>query len=125
MNNINPIDAHVGQRIRAVRQHRRVSQDSLGKALGLTFQQIQKYEKGTNRVSASALHSIALTLGVPIPTFFEGLEDPEAEPLPVIDYRDAAMALRIRQLDTAQRKAFDALLDALIPEETAQPVQAA
>ncbi len=49
-----------------------MSQDMLGKAIGITFQQVQKYERGTNRVSASMLHDIADVLSVPIPYFFEG-----------------------------------------------------
>jgi transcriptional regulator with XRE-family HTH domain len=68
----NPIDAHVGRRIRLQRMMRKMSQSDLGDAVGITFQQIQKYEKGTNRVSASRLQQFADVLHVPISFFFEG-----------------------------------------------------
>jgi len=56
-----------------------MSQSDLGEALGLTFQQIQKYEKGTNRVSASRLQQMAEVLQVPVPFFFEGVAQPETD----------------------------------------------
>ena len=68
----NPIDTHVGNRVRMRRIMLGVSQEKLGDALSLTFQQVQKYEKGTNRVSASRLHHIADILQVPVTFFFEG-----------------------------------------------------
>ncbi|KRB58631.1 Cro/Cl family transcriptional regulator [Rhizobium sp. Root708] len=69
-----PVDIIVGQNVRALRAQRKISQLELGEALGLTFQQIQKYEKGTNRVSASKLHQIAVFLDVDISALFEGVE---------------------------------------------------
>ncbi len=77
----NPIDLHVGGRVRIRRKILGVSQDQLAAALGLTFQQVQKYERGSNRVSASKLYQIATTLQVPISFFFEGLADPADETL--------------------------------------------
>jgi transcriptional regulator with XRE-family HTH domain len=74
----NPIDRHVGSRVRMQRMLAGVSQEKLGEALGLTFQQIQKYEKGTNRISASRLQQIAKMLGVPVSFFFEGAPAGEA-----------------------------------------------
>ncbi|MET3890276.1 transcriptional regulator with XRE-family HTH domain [Bosea sp. OAE506] len=68
----NPIDRHVGARVRMQRLVIGVSQDKLGGALGLTFQQVQKYEKGSNRISASRLQQIANMLDVPVSFFFEG-----------------------------------------------------
>jgi len=65
-------DRHVGGRIRMRRMLAGVSQEKLGGALGVTFQQVQKYEKGTNRVSASRLQQIAKMLDVPVSFFFEG-----------------------------------------------------
>ena len=70
--NPNPIDRHVGSRVRMRRMIVGMSQEKLGEALGLTFQQVQKYEKGTNRIGASRLQQIAKVLGVPIEFFFEG-----------------------------------------------------
>ena len=72
----NPIDMHVGERIRRRRRALGVSQDWLADQLGLTFQQVQKYERGANRVSASKLYQIAKALQASIPYFFEGLPDP-------------------------------------------------
>ena len=62
----NPIDRHVGSRVRMRRMMLGMSQEKLGDALGLTFQQVQKYEKGVNRIGASRLHKLAGVLGVPI-----------------------------------------------------------
>ena len=67
----NPIDSHVGGRIRLRRNMLGMSQERLGESLGITFQQIQKYEKGTNRVGASRLQAIASILEVPVAFFFE------------------------------------------------------
>src|SRR5271154_1993055 len=69
----NPVDLHVGARIRLRRRMQGVSQERLAEALGLTFQQVQKYERGANRVSASKLYEIARALHVPVGWFFEGL----------------------------------------------------
>src|SRR5260370_25427457 len=68
----NPADNHVGNRVRMRRMMLRMSQVKLGEALGLTFQQVQKYEKGTNRIGASRLQHISSILQVPISFFFEG-----------------------------------------------------
>ena len=72
------IDEHVGNRMRTRRILVGMSQEKLGEKLGLTFQQIQKYERATNRISASRLYEIARILGVQVSFFFEGLE-PEGE----------------------------------------------
>lgn len=69
----NPIDGHVGGRVRLRRMLLGISQEKLGEQLGLTFQQIQKYEKGVNRVSASRLFDLAQVLRVPVQYFFEDL----------------------------------------------------
>jgi transcriptional regulator with XRE-family HTH domain len=74
----NPIDVHVGSRIRLRRNMMGMSQERLGENLGITFQQVQKYEKGTNRVGASRLQAIANTLGVPVAFFFEEAASPES-----------------------------------------------
>ena len=70
------VDLHVGALIRARRKALGISQSELADWLGLTFQQVQKYERGANRVSASKLYEIAKTLQVPVSYFFEGLADP-------------------------------------------------
>jgi transcriptional regulator with XRE-family HTH domain len=73
-----PVDVHVGSRVRLLRKARGMSQEDLAKGLGLTFQQVQKYERGFNRISASKLFAIGHVLGAGIPFFFEGLSQPEA-----------------------------------------------
>ncbi|CAN7655937.1 helix-turn-helix transcriptional regulator [Rhizobium sp. LjRoot30] len=67
---VSPIDVQVGERIKARRRAIGMSQERLGQALGITFQQVQKYEKGTNRVGASRIMNIATTLGMPVSHFF-------------------------------------------------------
>ena len=70
-----PIDRFVGSRVRARRVGIRLSQTKLGEAIGVTFQQVQKYENGTNRIGASNLFKIAKTLGVDVAYFFEGVQE--------------------------------------------------
>lgn len=67
----NPMDAHVGSRVRLRRMLLGMSQEKLGEQLGLTFQQVQKYEKGVNRIGASRLFDLAQVLGVPIQFFYD------------------------------------------------------
>jgi transcriptional regulator with XRE-family HTH domain len=70
-----PIDVHVGSRIRLRRTLMGMSQERLGEALGLTFQQVQKYERGVNRVGASRLYDLSRVLDVPISFFFDDMPD--------------------------------------------------
>lgn len=69
----NAIDRKLGQRVRTRRLEIGMSQERLAELLGVTFQQVQKYEKGVNRIAASRLHDIAAALDMPISRFFEGL----------------------------------------------------
>jgi transcriptional regulator with XRE-family HTH domain len=71
----NEVDVHVGQRTRHLRETLGISQGTLGRHLGLTFSQVQKYEKGTNRIGAGRLYMIADFLDVPVQYFFEGLDE--------------------------------------------------
>ncbi|WBT37787.1 helix-turn-helix domain-containing protein [Hyphomicrobium sp. DMF-1] len=90
------IDLHVGRRLRALRLLRELSQEALAERIGLTFQQIQKYEKGVNRISASRLQQFADTLNVKPQFFFDADQDPgthgsqNALPLELIFDRDVA-----------------------------------
>ncbi len=68
-----PVDVHVGSRVRMRRTLLGMSQEKLGDALGLTFQQVQKYERGANRIGASRLHEISRILDVPVSYFFEDM----------------------------------------------------
>jgi transcriptional regulator with XRE-family HTH domain len=91
MKSPHPNDATVGMNIRIHRIHAKISQTDLGQKLGVTFQQIQKYEKGTNRVGAGRLQMIANVLNVPVSTFFEGIKTPgSARPaVQLLSRRDA------------------------------------
>jgi len=77
-----PIDVHVGSRIRLRRMMMKMSQETLGEKLDLTFQQVQKYEKGANRVGASRLYTIASILSVPVQFFFDDMPDHITSGLP-------------------------------------------
>jgi len=75
MSNPHPVDVHVGRRLRLKRTILGMSQEAVGKQIGVTFQQIQKYERGINRMGASRLFDFAKALSVPISYFFEGYGD--------------------------------------------------
>jgi transcriptional regulator with XRE-family HTH domain len=75
MSTPHPVDVHVGRRLRLKRTILGLSQDSVGKEIGVTFQQIQKYERGINRMGASRLYDFAKALGVNVSYFFEGYGD--------------------------------------------------
>lgn len=76
----NPVDVHVGLRVRLRRKQLGLSQEHLADGLGLTFQQVQKYERGFNRISASKLYEIAKILAAPVSYFFGGLETEASDP---------------------------------------------
>ncbi len=109
---VHPIDIHVGQRLKQQRVRLGLSQGALGKTVGVTFQQIQKYETGSNRVSASRLHELANVLAVGVGFFYEGsgseLASGMAEaPAP---YGDSGVAIEdeVKQLTSAYRSIPDA-----------------
>ncbi len=79
-----PVDVHVGARLRVRRTLLGMSQTTLGHAIGLTFQQVQKYEKGTNRISASRLYDLARLLDVPIQHFFDDMPTAVAASSPTL-----------------------------------------
>ena len=92
-----PIDVHVGSRIAEHRRAIGMSQEKLGSALGITFQQVQKYEKGTNRIGAGRLHAVSKALNVPVSTFFEGLKGsvPEGDPpVSIVPTKDGIELMR-------------------------------
>lgn len=80
-----PVDRHVGARVRVRRILAGISQVQLGAALGVTYQQVQKYEKGANRISASRLQQISGVLGVPVDFFFQGAPAAHLPNLGVVD----------------------------------------
>lgn len=79
---LNPVDVHVGSRIRLRRTFLSISQEKLGDELGISFQQVQKYERGANRVSSSRLFDVARILDVPISFFFDSMDDKLISGLP-------------------------------------------
>lgn len=127
----NPIDTYVGSRIRMQRLLNGMSQEKLGDALGLTFQQVQKYEKGTNRVGASRLQQISSALRVTPGFFFEGVPNAggdkranDANPMPnyVTDFLATADGLAliksfIRISSPKLRRAIVALVEQITPEK--------
>ncbi len=82
-----PVDVHVGRRVRMRRAFLGMSQTTLGEAIGLTFQQMQKYEKGTNRISASRLFDLSRVLDVPVEYFFDDMPAPVAASSPATEKR--------------------------------------
>jgi len=96
----NPIDAQVGNRVRIRRMLIGMSQEKLGDLLGLTFQQVQKYEKGINRIGAGRLFEISRILDVPIDFFYDGIGTPaegltEAETTPVMEFVSSSEGLQL------------------------------
>lgn len=102
------IDAYVGSRVRARRKLLRLSQVGLAEQIGVTFQQIQKYEKGINRIGASRLQTIAETLGVPVQFFFENDTEPTTYNL-VSNGRDDLNAFLASKDAQALNRAFMAI----------------
>jgi len=127
-----PIDSHVGARIRALRRQLRLSQTDLANSLGLTFQQVQKYENGTNRVSASMLARTARFLEVSPAYFFEGLDDMSDGPGPIspfltmaADRTGLALAEIWPDLNSEAKQVLLQLAEALKgPPKAAEPQQA-
>ena len=105
----NPIDVQVGSRVRLRRNMLGLSQEMLGEAIGLTFQQVQKYERGANRISASRLHELSRVLDVPVSFFFDDTDPVRAPANP----RDAdAPASEVFDSDPLRRRETVELVDA-------------
>lgn len=106
------VDIHVGGRISTRRKLEKMSQQRLGDALDLTFQQIQKYESGHNRVSCSKLYAIATALNVDIDYFFEGLPGTTAGDDPMRGETAVRIVMKFNKLTDIQKFAIERLLDA-------------
>ncbi|WP_082490897.1 helix-turn-helix transcriptional regulator [Aureimonas sp. Leaf454] len=107
---ISDVDREVGARVKAMRTHLRMSQSSLAEKIGVTFQQVQKYEKGTNRVGASRLQLIADALGVSVSSFFGSASDTAGVDLSeYVRISDPALRMQVLKLVEAfeQRKSPD------------------
>ncbi len=105
----NPVDVHVGARVRLRRTILGMSQAELGQAIGITFQQVQKYERGVNRIGASRLFDLSLVLGVPVGFFFEEMSE-----------ATAGLSPRLMRIVTERSEAFEA--DLLTKRETIELV---
>lgn len=124
----NPIDAHVGSRVRLRRMLMGMSQERLGESMGLTFQQVQKYEKGVNRIGASRLFQISRILDVPVQFFFEeapeltgpgaapGMAEPQSETF-IIEFLNSREGLELN-------RAFSKIEDARIRKSVVDLVRA-
>ena len=109
-----PIDVTVGAHVRRLRIAHRISQETLADRLDLTFQQVQKYEKGTNRISASKLHQIAEAFGCSITELFAGTAAPSGVPLPQLSASAMRAAAAFDSIDSPrQRSTLLALITAM------------
>lgn len=111
---VTEVDTHVGRMIRAIRKERGISQETLAEALGVSFQQVQKYENGTNRISASKMFAAGAALDVAPGTFFEGLGGSGQLP-PIVSaffQEDGAKELAegFLKLNSNQRRALSSLI---------------
>jgi len=102
--NPKPVDVHVGGRIRLRRTLLGMSQEKLGKRIGLTFQQVQKYERGTNRVGASRLYFLAKTLNVPVSFFFDDMSDETAGRSPRLN--EPGWSYELSPMNTPETREF-------------------
>lgn len=102
----NPVDLFVGNRLRQARTLRGLTQEQLGARVGIAFQQVQKYERGSNRISAGRLYEMAQALGVPVTYFFDGMSDAvaEASPAQVHSGFDASQAVESIESDDASKR---------------------
>jgi transcriptional regulator with XRE-family HTH domain len=116
------VDRHIGARVRARRVQVGLSQEKLGDALGITFQQIQKYEKGANRMGASRLQQAATALGVPVGHFYDGA--PGAIMGGFIDHPPPIVQDPLTQEEAALLTAFRRLTDSKLRRRVQQLVEA-
>ena len=109
----NPIDVHVGSRVKLRRTMLSISQEKLGEALGVTFQQVQKYEKGTNRIGASRLEAIARFLDVPVSYFFKDAPGEDGKRPGFAEDADALEVVRVLRNPEAREivRAFSSIDD--------------
>lgn len=108
-----PVDIHVGRRVKSRRALREMSQTALADKIGLTFQQLQKYESGANRISAGRLWDIAQTLDVSVAWFFEGIEGKAPAAAELVDAESLEFAQTAQALPKKLRKQVQGLLSAI------------
>lgn len=118
-----PVDVHVGDRVRQARVMKAMSQTDLGKAIGVSFQQVQKYEKGTNRIAPSRLYAIAKALEHPITYFFEGLDETGTAAGPVLTRQMLELCRSFHEIkDPKVRETAVDLIHALGRDRSGEPV---
>lgn len=110
-----PVDIHVGKRIKEVRILRGRSQSEIARELEISFQQIQKYESGKNRISASRLFELSQLFGIPTSFFFDGLEEGADQSMQPMDTETARIASAVAQISNQRTKS---LLISLVQEIT-------
>jgi transcriptional regulator with XRE-family HTH domain len=116
----NPVDVAVGQNVKLRRLAVGLSQEKLGERMGLTFQQIQKYEKGTNRIGASRLVQIARALDCAVRDLFAGCDQGEAgPPIPQFSAAEIKLVLAFRAIESDARRAVIINLTAAMASEPA------
>jgi transcriptional regulator with XRE-family HTH domain len=117
----NPVDIHVGKRIRIRRLLLGMNQEALANGLGLTFQQVQKYEAGANRVSASSLSAVAEILGAPISYFFDDLPAADA----TVSAEDKAEREQLERPETIERvRLYYAISDPSVRRQLLEMIKA-
>ena len=121
------IDRIVGQRLRWRRRELKLTQEQLGEKLGLTFQQVQKYEKGVNRISAGRLFEIAQALGITITYFYEGVDEMlESSPTMALQEEGHPPALPVIDGEAMELvKAFQQIDDKLLRRSLLETIRAA
>lgn len=112
-----PVDIHVGKKVREARNLEGLSQEELGKKLGISFQQVQKYEKGSNRIGSSRLYEISRALETPIEYFFDGIEDDKPQGRP-ISRRALSIAKKLEEIpNTNLKKQIEGLVKVCSSDE--------
>lgn len=119
-----PVDTHVGKRIRHQRWLAGTTQQQLAEQVGIKFQQIQKYETGANRVSASRLFDIATAMAVPVAFFFEDLDGADTPAPQALDAKELRHLAAFRELDLDSKSAVETITRNLAARQT-QSQQAA
>jgi len=113
----NEFDTEIGTRLRRARLSNSLNQNGLAQKLNISFQQVQKYENGTNRVSASRLWAISRVLGLPITYFYDDLDETAAKPEQIIEDRCIRVAQRLEEIpESKSKKALVSLIETIVKD---------
>lgn len=113
INEPHPVDIQVGQRIKAARKLQKLTQTDLADGVGVSYQQIQKYENGDNRVSASMLYEIAQALNIPMAYFYNGIERPNKGGIDEFDSRELTIIRKYRKMPPDKQNAVYRVVNSL------------